>query len=265
MKRLVNGTLVSVDAVPPLPSSVDGVFETVLLRDRQPVFWEAHWQRFLAGCRHFALELPFTEDALNESAAQLIEANQVRHGVLRYGTWRDEAPQWSIDVTPPRPHMAKPVFTVAPGPALPELGGEHRFKHLRREFWLDALHAAREHGHDEVLLADHAGNIVEGAVSNVFLVRGDELCTPALTHRPLPGVMRAEILSFARQLGWAVTECAIRASDLRAANEVWLSNSLIGLRPVGRFADTTFGPTPRLEALRAAWRSRFGWDSVVVL
>jgi len=103
---------------------------------------------------------------------------------------------------------------------------------------------------------DAAGHVVEGAVSNVFCVRGGRLFTPSLACRPLPGIVRSQVLSLARGMGLAVEEAALTAGELEAADEVFITNSLIGLRPVALLGGRRLaapGPTTRL--LQAAYRT----------
>ena len=51
---------------------------------------------------------------------------------------------------------------------------------------------ARERGTFEALLVDREGNLLEGATSNLFLLKGDLLITPPVELGLLPGVTRAE-------------------------------------------------------------------------
>ncbi len=173
---------------------------------------------------------------------------------------------WRLDVGPPRPHMSRVAFRVGWGATLLPPTSDRAYKHLQRDAWLDALRTARASGLDEVILCNTAGAVVEGGVSNVFFVRNGVLFTPGLALGPLPGVMRGQTLAFARAAGISIAEGACSRHDLEQATEVWLTNSLLGLRPVVEFAGRQLAPqTPVLDRFRAAWRERHGWDPVVVM
>lgn len=269
MKRVVDGLILPASSLGPdhLPEGVPGVFETVLLRSGEPVFFGEHWARFSEGCRWSGLVEPTAAEEMKGYSAMLAEANGVRTGVLRFATWRREngTLAWRIDVDPPRPHMGQAMFRVTWGPPLPAPSADRAFKHLDRGHWLAALRTARGAGWDEVLLRDTSGKIVEGGVSNVFFVCDGRVHTPALECGPLPGIMRAQVLAVARETGLKVREGRFDATDITAATEVWLSNSLIGLRPVTLLADRPFATVrPVLDRLRKAWRMRHGWDPVVI-
>lgn len=112
--------------------------------------------------------------------------------------------------------------------------------------------AARAAGFDEVLIAD-AGELIEGATSNVFMIAGDELVTPAL-GRCLPGVTRAAVLALAAEHDLTPVERRVTTDELRVADEVFITNSLIELRRVTSVDKQDVGgrATEKVAGLRAA-------------
>ncbi len=84
----------------------------------------------------------------------------------------------------------------------------------------------------EGLMRDADENIVCGTMSNLFLRRGSALMTPVLDRCGVAGVMRRWILETAGSVGLTPIERRIRWRDLAAAEEVFMSNALIGLRSV---------------------------------
>jgi branched-subunit amino acid aminotransferase/4-amino-4-deoxychorismate lyase len=163
--------------------------------------------------------------------------------------------------------MAKAHFTMADGgPVLPLAGPDRGCKHLGREQWTAARRVARAAGWDEVLLGDLTGRLVEAGGSNVFFVVDGVLHTPSVAVGPLPGIMRAKVLALAGAQGWPVREGEFSVRDLAAASEIWLTNSLIGVRPVAVFAGRQLDSAhPVLHRLRAAWREAHGWDPMVIV
>lgn len=267
MKMAVNGVVVP---APPggmveLPAG-PGVFETLLVQAGAPVFFDDHWARLVAGCQWYGLDVPGPPEEVGRLAAMLAAENKIRAGALRMAVWPgDQRAEWRLEVGPPRAHMARSDFRIGPGAALPAATPDRRFKHLDRGPWLRALRAARSAGWDEAILSDQAGRVVEGCVSNVFFVRDGCLHTPSMELGPLPGIMRGRVLALARAMDWAVQEGIYVREDLEQASELWLSNSLIGLRPATfAAAGRRVGPSPALQRFRAGWRREYGWDPVVV-
>ena len=271
MKRIVDGEwreAAPSPAMEELPVGVAGVFETVLLLDGAPIFWPEHWARFETGCRTYGIAAPFAGDALRANVQRLAAEDRVANGVIRFAVWRTRAGTISsrVEVSPPRPHMARAEARVTFGPTLLPPQHDRSFKHLGRSDWFDALREARAAGWDEALVFDGTGMLLEGCGSNIFLVRDGTLHTPALSTGCLPGVMRAKVVEFVRQHGFTLAEGRLCCLDLDAAEAIWLTNSLIGIRPVAVLGDRSVpSQHPLLERLRIAWRQAYGWDPVVVL
>jgi branched-subunit amino acid aminotransferase/4-amino-4-deoxychorismate lyase len=78
--------------------------------------------------------------------------------------------------------------------------------------------------------------------------------------------MRGQVLTLARVRGWLVREGEFTRDELARASELWLTNSLIGIRPVAMLAGRQFDAAyPYLDRLRAAWREAHGWDPLLVV
>jgi 4-amino-4-deoxychorismate lyase len=133
----------------------------------------------------------------------------------------------------------------------PALAG---IKHLNR---LEQVLARREWhapGIAESLLFSAGGALVSGTASNVFLVRAGVLATPRLEHCGVEGVMRATVAQLALDAGIDFREAALALSDLEQAEEIFLTNALIGIRPVRELDGRALsvGPlTQRLQRLLA--------------
>ena len=119
-----------------------------------------------------------------------------------------------------------------------------------------ALAAARRAGADEAVMKNAQGRLAEGSTSNLFVVRGGVVETPALAEGLLPGITRRRVLELARARGLPVAECPLEPSALVAADEAFLTSSLRGVLPVTRVGDAAVGagiPGPVTRALAAAY------------
>ena len=113
-------------------------------------------------------------------------------------------------------------------------------------------------GVQEGLYLDEAGNVTEGTVSNVFCLLDGRLVTPPAAVC-LPGITRAEVLSLAREAGLSVEERELRAEELLAATELFVTSSLAELLPVVRLDGRQVGegtPGPVQRSLLEAYRAR---------
>lgn len=92
---------------------------------------------------------------------------------------------------------------------------------------------------EAILIRD--GVITEGAASNVFMVRGGVLVTPAKGPYLLPGITRDLILELAAAHTIPHEESSFTAGALRHADEVWLTSSTREILPVTRLDQRPVG------------------------
>lgn len=138
-----------------------------------------------------------------------------------------EAPPYRAACWEQGVRVGRSTITLAAQPALAGV------KHLNR---LEQVLASRgwEPDIDEVLLADDAGRPVCGTRTNLFWVVRGALCTAPLDRCGVAGHMRRKVLALAATLGIASRVQHGTWDDLLAADEVFLTNSLIGIWPVAR-------------------------------
>ncbi len=90
-----------------------------------------------------------------------------------------------------------------------------------------AIHDAKQAGFDSAILLDRSGNVGEGAVMNLFMVRKGVLITPTLDSDILEGITRRTIIEIARNMGVEVTERTITRSELYTADEVFFCGTAV--------------------------------------
>ncbi len=222
----------------------DGLFETIPWIGGQPRLWQAHMERLRRGCRALRIEAPpagLLREELTALAAGHDHATAkiiiTRSGGRRGYRGEPGAPArrlLMLTAPPDYPHshwhhgvrVRLCHLRLAAQPRLAGIKHLNRLEHvLARMEWDDTAIA-------EGLLRDQAGRLIEGVMSNLFIVRGGGLLTPDLSACGVAGVMRGYILQIAKRLGIAYRIGTISLDDLKEADEVFLSNSLIGIWPV---------------------------------
>lgn len=98
---------------------------------------------------------------------------------------------------------------------------------------------AKERQVEEVILQKN-GNITEGASSNVFILTGGIVKTPALNNCILSGITRDMVLKSCEIAGIITQQENISQEELLAADEVWISSSTREIMPICQVNDTTF-------------------------
>ncbi len=223
----------------------DGLFETMAAVNGAPLLWDRHMQRMSRGAARLGISAP-DENLLRQEVEQVcrgVERAVLKIILTRGVSGRGYAPD----------KQAQPTRTVSLSP-WPDYPVEQRthgvaaqfcrtmisrnqatagIKHLNR---LEQVLARAELEQDcrEGLMCDEFGRVIEGTMTNLFIVSRDRLLTPDLSHSGVEGVMRGLVLERAVELSLEARVMDITKSDVLRADEVFLTNSLIGLWPVRR-------------------------------
>lgn len=100
---------------------------------------------------------------------------------------------------------------------------------------LAGIYQKKSNVNDCLLLNEH-GRIAEAISSNVFIVKGDNIYTPAISEGCIPGIMREVIIKVASTLGLKVNnQVAIPVQELYECDEIFLTNAITGIRWVVAF------------------------------
>lgn len=117
-----------------------------------------------------------------------------------------------------------------------------------------ALREGQIAGAGEVILLNTRDEVVEAATANVFIVKDGEIVTPALDSGCLPGVTRELVIMRARRAGLKVSEEKISLEDLLDADEVFLTNTQIGVQGVTRMGDLEYAAESGMDEVTRSVR-----------
>ena len=241
----------------------DGLFETIAVRDSKPRFLAAHLRRLGEGLRRLGIPArvaePLEREVLDASVAA---EDAVAKVIVTRGSGRrgyrpsDEAePCRILGIMPatcaPREYYERGIVTrtcatpIALSPATAGIKALGRLEQvLARAEWTDPDVA-------EGLMLDPLGHIVSGTMTNFFCVRHRRLITPSLAGAGVAGIMRGVVIEQATLAGIEVVETRLRPNDLRPDDELFVTNSQIGLWPVRQIDDRSFFPgDPTRELMR---------------
>jgi D-alanine transaminase len=116
--------------------------------------------------------------------------------------------------------------------------------------------AARSRGRFDAIIVGPDDLVRETTCANLFIIRGGTVCTPPTDEHILPGVTRGYILECARELGIPSEEKPFNATELFAADEVFISSTTVDIMPVTTIDDRPVG-TGRGGALTLRLLTRF--------
>ncbi len=271
---LIDGT--PADCIPVSDRGVqygDGLFETIAWIDGAPCLWREHMGRLAAGAAQLGIAFPGADILLAE--ASVVAAGRSRATVKIIVTRGSSGRGYR---TPSLPQSRR-ILSVYPWPDYeesvscggiaaiwcktaiginPDLAG---LKHLNRLEQVLARSEWREPDIAEGVMCDPDGWVISGTMSNLFLVSGGLLVTPSLDRCGVAGVVRRLVMKEARAQGFHVRETRLKPSDLASFDGAFVTNSLLGVRPLARLGERSFsvGAIPQ-EFVSAVNRRAFSGD-----
>jgi 4-amino-4-deoxychorismate lyase len=223
----------------------DGLFETVAWLGGRPRLWHLHYRRLEEGCARLGLAIP--EEPLLRAEMKIV-AGDTTAAVIKIILTRGSGGR---GYRPPAGAATTRIVRRLDWPRYPEdnqprgvtlrycdtrLGRNPRLagiKHLNR---LEQVLARAEWDdeYDEGLMQDESGNVIEGTMSNLFACIEGAIVTPDLSQCGVAGVMRRWVLDTAPRLEMPLRTEAVSTFALDTAQELFITNSLIGIWPVRR-------------------------------
>ncbi len=252
----------------------DGVYETLRTYAGRPLAYDRHLRRLRASAERLGIALDVSDDEMRrrlgellaragnpESFVRLIVTRGV--GDCSYRFERVQGPTVVIFVRAHEP-AAESTYTEGLDVALASVRRNHpqaldpAIKAINLLNNVLAVREAQARGAAEALLLNQQGELAEGASSNVFVVRGGRVSTPPLSAGILAGITRELVMEVAPGAGVAIHEETLTLSDLRAADEAFITSSLKEVAPIRRLDGQAIGagrPGPVTLALLHAYRA----------
>jgi branched-chain amino acid aminotransferase/4-amino-4-deoxychorismate lyase len=220
----------------------DGLFETLLWRAGELILAPEHHRRMTEGAGALGLPAPAWTDFHDRALEAVREAGlPTARAAVRVtltagsgGRGLDRpaelAPRLFATASPssrPSSPARLIVSTVRRNPASPA----SLFKTLS---YVDSVVARREAmmaGADEAVMLNVAGCVASVAAANVFWIEGETLFSPPPDAGALAGILAAQVRAAAKRLGVETREVHADLATIQGADAIFLTNSLIGVRP----------------------------------
>lgn len=222
-----------------------GLFETILINKGSIPLLGYHWKRLVTSTELIGIKLPFDLLELTNMINELLHENNLtkirvalrltitdgisERGLLSNG---NQEPTYILSMSQLPDNITKSMTAIIVDTRRNESSLASRIKSIS---YLDNIIAKREavsKGFDEAFLLNSRSNLAEGAISNIFIVKNNHILTPPIIDGALPGVTRHVILNDLVLDDIKVKEQHINTDMLLDADEVFITNALLGVKPI---------------------------------
>ncbi len=236
----------------------DVLSDTIRVVNGSLIFWEEHYFRLMASMRILRMEIPmhFTLEVLESTFHNLLAANHLREASanLRFTIFRKDGgtfmPQSNhISYIIEADALDAPEYKIKDGVYEVELFKDHYVNadmlsnlntNNRLINVLGSIYA-KENGYDSCLLLNAAKQVVEALEGNLFLAQGKSIKTPSLKEGCTNGIVRKKIMEIIDGSNdYDLMEGAISPFELQKADELFITNTIIGILPVTKYRQKRF-------------------------
>jgi len=231
----------------------DGIFETIKVLNNNVIFWEDHYFRLMSSMRMLRMNIPmsFTLEFLEKEILKTVEvqdfktASRVRLNIYRKDggmyTPSDNRIDYLIEVSSIK-NQVKDTYTIDLYKDFYNYSGLlSTVKSNNRMLNVLASIFADENDLDNAVLLNENKGVVEATNGNIFIIKDNKIKTPALSQGCIKGVIRGKIIEIImKSKVFELEETTISPFEIQKADEVFITNAIIGIRTVTNYRKKVF-------------------------
>jgi branched-subunit amino acid aminotransferase/4-amino-4-deoxychorismate lyase len=239
-----------------------GVFETMRIDEGRIFALDAHINRLFKGLKVINMKLNYSKKELKSIVKQAILFDNYSPRYLKILSWQgDKDAHLALIVKKYEPYPEDKYFSgfkaIISSVRQNELSPLSNIKSLSRLHFLLAGFEAEERKVDEAILLNSKDEVSEGSRTNIFLIRKNILFTPDEKSGCLLGITRKAVLDIAISERIKVCEKSIELEELFIADEIFLTNSLIGIMPLTLINNKRVGKMRKIGKLTSFFRKKY--------
>lgn len=220
-----------------------GVFETILFLEK-PIFLKEHIERLKNGMKELGLEELEEEMLLDYISLNFIKNKAVKILVT---------PQ-NIIITEREIPYTEEDYIQGSSLKLSKVrrNSTSMLCYIKSTNYIENMiekNKAKEDGFKDVLFLNENGYLSETSCANIFIVKNDKIYTPKVSCGLLNGIIRMWVIE-----NFPVIEKELRLDDLKNADEVFITNSLMGIMKVKKFEDIEYNNNKIIENVQLAYQ-----------
>ncbi|WP_298506670.1 aminotransferase class IV [uncultured Maribacter sp.] len=234
----------------------DALFETIRFVTDEVILWEEHYLRLMSSMRILRMQIPmeFTMEYLESQIKSVAASNGLDQARIRLTIYRNNGGLYTpksnsvsfvIEATP----LSSPFFMLSEKPYEAELFKDFKvnadmlstLKTNNRILNVVGSVFAKENDYDTCLLLNGEKQVVEGLNGNLFLVKGNSIKTPPLKDGCVNGIIRTQVIKMVEKLeSFVLEEASISPFELQKADELFITNSIMGIQPITKYRKKNF-------------------------
>ena len=242
----------------------DGLFETCVVENKKILFWVNHFARLNKGCEQLKISR-VDESVWLSDVKKALSLCSYDRCVVKLILSRGESLRgygFKDDIKPVRAVIVSELQKVTFNKSFcleycqsgydsnPKLAG---IKHCNR---LEQVLARAGLKSDEGIMLDENHNVISVTQGNIYAIHGNTLITPKLDKCGVEGTRRDVILDLAKLLGIKVKVDTLSVKELGQANEVFISNSIIGIQSISQIGDISFSENLITKKIKDAFTEK---------
>lgn len=231
----------------------DALFETLKIANLKVYFLEDHYFRLMASMRMLRMEIPlnFTMEFFERELLKTVEHNNLENARVRFTVFRKDGGLYNptsnqIDyliVAVPLTILVKETYVVdifkdyyLSSDILSTLKTTNKITNVLASIY------ASENGFDNCILVNERKQVVEAINGNIFTVKGNTIKTPSISEGCIKGITRKKIIEIvSKGENYTLEETEISPFDLQKADEIFITNVIVGIQPVTQYKKAAFG------------------------
>jgi branched-chain amino acid aminotransferase len=230
----------------------DALFETIKVENLKIIFLEDHYFRLMASMRMLRMYIPmnFTLEFFENEIINTVKSNNLENARVRFTIFRNDGGYYT-------PVSNKTSYLVEASILKNVLKESYTLDIFKDYYVYSGLLStvktankltnvlasiyADENELDNCILLNEKKYVVEAINGNIFIIKDNVIKTPPLIEGCVKGIMRKKIIEMlSKSEDYSIEEIAISPFELQKADEVFITNAIVGIQPVTKYKKNTF-------------------------
>jgi 4-amino-4-deoxychorismate lyase len=225
-------------------------FETIYFENKSPHFLKEHYIRLKRACRALKILFSLSFENFHSIIVDYLDDQEVYSGVLKVIVLNGD-----LHFNIRQPSYTKEKYNEGFKLILANaIRDENNILNYFKTFnyginYIEDIRAKNK-GYDGSLFLNSKNQVCETNYANIFFREGKFIYTPHLSTGLLRGIMREQVIKYAKNNGYKVKKAFISLEDLRNFEECFITNSVAGIFPVRKIEGrlTTFSLKSKMDS-----------------